>query len=158
MKGTTKMTRGQRLNVKDAGLWMIAILIILGCITAQQGYAEQERADCTLATLNGLYVFDGTGYNIIASSPQPKAVVEFLDFKGDGTLTSLATISVNGMVKQGIPGAGSYTVAEDCTGTLTFNPKGPHFDIFIAPNRKEYHMIQTDSNTVLAGVSRRVSR
>jgi hypothetical protein len=31
------------------------------------------------------------------------------------------------------------------------------FDIFIAPNGKEYHMIQTDPNTVLAGVSRRVS-
>jgi hypothetical protein len=69
------MTGGQRLNVKGAGLWII--LIILGCIAVQQGYAEQERADWTLATLNALYVFDGTGYKIIASSPQPKAVVEF---------------------------------------------------------------------------------
>jgi hypothetical protein len=103
-------------------------------------------------------VFDGTGNNIMASSPQPKAVVEFLDFKGDGTLTSQATNSLNGAIHRGISGSGSYTVNEDCTGTLTFNPQGPHFDIFIAPNGKEYHMIQTDPNTVLAGVSRRVSR
>jgi hypothetical protein len=146
--------------MKRSGLsWVIAALITVVLITVKQGYAEQEtEGSCTLATLQGLYVFDATGYNITPSGPQPKAIVEVLGFKGDGTLTSLATRSVNGVVARGIVGTGSYTVATDCTGTLTFNPQGPHFDIFIAPTGKEIHMIQTDANTVLAGVTRKVSQ
>jgi hypothetical protein len=149
------MTLEQRPNLKRVVLWVIAMLITLGPITLQQSYAQEEG--CTLATLNGSYVFDATGYNIVNSSPQPKAVVESLDVKGGGTLTSQATVSINGSIHRGIPGSGTYTVNADCTGTLTFNPQGPHFDIFIAPNGGQFHMIQTDTNTVLAGVSRRVS-
>ncbi|SRR5712692_4072807 len=148
------MTQGQRQNLKRVGLWVIAILITLGPITLQQGYAEE--GGCTLTTLNGSYVFDATGYNITTLGPQPKAVVESLDLKGDGTLTSQATVSINGVVHRSIPGSGSYAVNANCTGTLTFNPQGPHFDIFIAPNGRQFHMIQTDLNTVLAGVSRRM--
>jgi hypothetical protein len=132
----------------------------MGLVTARQGYAHPpSEGACTLATLNGVYVFDASGYNITPLGPQPKAVVEFIDLKGDGTLTSVGTTSVNGKINPKHAGSGTYTVNEDCTGTLTFNPQGPHFDIFIAiaPDGKQFHMIQTDSNTVLAGVAQRVS-
>jgi hypothetical protein len=33
-----------------------------------------------------------------------------------------------------------------------------HLDIFIAPNGKEFHLIQTDTNSVLAAVAIKVSR
>jgi hypothetical protein len=135
---------------------MIAILITLGSITVQPGYAEQQKT-CSLATLSGLYVFDGTGYNIVNSVPQPKAVVALLTFKGDGTLTSLPTVSVDGVIHSGIPGSGSYTVNADCTGTLTFSGSGFTFDLYIGPHGGTFHMIETDSNTVLAGEVRRLS-
>jgi hypothetical protein len=32
-----------------------------------------------------------------------------------------------------------------------------HLDIFIAPNGNEFYLIQTDANSVLAAVARRVS-
>jgi hypothetical protein len=151
------MTREKRPNRKRAGLWLISILITLGSITVQQGYAQQKNPTaCTLATLNGLYVFDASGYNIVNQVPQPKAVVEFLDFKGDGTLTSKATVSLDGVIHSGIAGSGSYTVNQDCTGSLTFNGSGFSFDLFVAPHGRRFHMIQTDSDTVLAGESRRV--
>lgn len=151
------MTREQRPNRQHAGLWVISILMTLGSITVQQGYAQQKnQTACTLATLNGLYVFDASGYNIVNQVPQPKAVVEFLDFKGDGTLTSKATVSLDGVIHSGIAGSGSYTVNQDCTGSLTFNGSGFTFDLFVAPNGSRFHMIQTDSNTVLAGESRRM--
>jgi hypothetical protein len=151
------MTRGQRSNLKVVGLWMIAILITLGSITVQQGHAEEQKT-CSLATLRGLYVFDGTGYNIVNSVPQPKAVVEFLTIKGDGTLTSLATVSLDGVIHSGIPGTGSYKVNQDCTGSLTFDGSGFTFDLYIAPHGGTFHMIETDSNTVLAGEVRRLPR
>jgi hypothetical protein len=136
---------------------VIAILITLGSLTVQQGYAQEKNPTaCTLATLTGLYVFDATGYNIVNFVPQPKAVVEFLHLKGDGSLTSKATVSLDGVIHSGIPGSGSYTVNQDCTGSLTFNGSGFTFDLFVAPNGSRFHMIQTDSNTVLAGVSRRL--
>lgn len=150
------MTPGQRPNLKLVGLWMIALLIILGCMTVQQGYAEEQKT-CSQATLSGLYVFDGTGYNIVNSVPQPKAVVEFLTFKGDGTLTSLATVSIDGVIHSGIPGTGNYTVNQDCTGSLTFTGSGFTFDLYIAPYGGRFHMIETDSNTVLAAEVLRLS-
>ena len=86
------MTREQRPNRKRAGLWVVSILMTLGSVTVQQGYAQQKnQTACTLSALNGLYVFDASGYNIVNQVPQPKAVLEFLDFKGDGTLASKAT-------------------------------------------------------------------
>jgi len=48
-------------------------------------------------------------------------------------------------------------VNEDCTGTITF-VTDVHLDIFIAPNGKEFDLIQTDANSVLAAVARKVSR
>jgi hypothetical protein len=42
---------------------------------------------CDLHTLRGSYVFAASGYNIVAGVPQPKAIVELIDFNGDGTLT-----------------------------------------------------------------------
>ena len=81
-----------------------------------------------------------------------------VDFNGDGTLTvPAATVSINGVINRTVNGSGEYDVKEDCTGTLTFLPNGPHFDIFIAPNGKKLYMIQTDANTVLAGTTKRVS-
>jgi len=154
------MTLEQSQNKMRLSLWAIGMLITIGFVTLSPGYAQaQGRPPCGLATLNGLYVFDASGYNITAlDEHKPKAIVEFLDIKGDGTLTSLATRSVDGTVTRGIVGTGSYTVAADCTGTLTFNPQGPHFDIFVAPSGNQFDQVQTDPMTVLAGTSRRLSR
>jgi hypothetical protein len=98
--------------------------------------------------------------NIVESVPQPKAIVEVIDFNGDGTLTTPAVSrSANGVIFPNTVGSnGEYTVNEDCTGTITFLPNGPHFDIFVTPNGKDINMIQTDANTVFAGVARKVSR
>ncbi len=147
----------QASSVKRVAFWVIAVFLTLGSITLQQGYAQDTTA-CTPATLKGLYVFDATGYNIVNSVPAPKAVIEFLTLKADGTLTSLATVSINGAIHSGIPGSGIYTVNANCTGTLTFDGSGFTFDLFIAGNGSRFHMIQTNANTVLAGEVRRVPR
>jgi hypothetical protein len=149
-----KMRRESR--VKRGALWVSAVLVILGSITLRLGYAEENPIACTLATLKGEYVFDATGYDIVNSIPAPKAVVELLTLKGDGTLTSLATVSLDGAIHAGVSGSGTYTVNQDCTGTLTFHGSGFTFDLFIAPRGGRFHMIETVANTVLAGEVRRV--
>jgi hypothetical protein len=152
--------------MKRVDLWMIGIGLSfsVGLLTVAPGYAEEKDhvTECTLATLTGTYVFTATGYTITPSGPEPKAIVEMIDFDGEGTLTVPAVSrSLNGVIlpnQVGLPG--TYTVNENCTGTITFGEPGsggPTFDIVIAPNGKECYMIQTNANNVLAGVSRRVS-
>jgi hypothetical protein len=151
------MTRGQRPSLKLVVRWMIALLITLGSITLQQGYAQgKESKTCSLATLNGVYVFDATGFNIINGVAVPKTVVNFLTFKGDGSLTSIATAVVGGnKVADDTPGTGSYIVNADCTGNLT-DARGFTFDLFIAPHGRSFHMIQTVTGQMLAGGAQRV--
>jgi hypothetical protein len=123
-------------------------------------------ARCTLATLDGLYVFASTGFTIPASGPaEPKAIVEFIRFNGDGTLgVPGATLSLNGVIAQIPPGGtGSYTVADlvpadgACTGSLTFTG-GPSFDLFIRAKGADIWMIQTNPANVLQGTATKVSR
>jgi hypothetical protein len=123
--------------------------------------AHGDDRGCSVDTLQGLYIFSTSGFNIDAVSgvAQPKAIVEVIRFNGDGTLTvPAATRSIDGVIGRSPPGGtGSYAVLADCTGTLAFNG-GPSFDIFVPPNGDELWMIQTNSNTVFQGNVVRVSR
>ena len=117
--------------------------------------------DCTLKTLRGSYVFAAKGYNIFnigaAGVAQPKAIIEVINFNGDGTLSvPAATRSVNGVIARSpAGGTGSYTADSSCTGTIAFTG-GPSFDIFISPNGEMLWMIQTNPDTVFQGTATRV--
>jgi hypothetical protein len=112
---------------------------------------------CGLHTLRGSYIFAASGYNIVSGVAQPKAIVEPIDFHGDGTLSvPAATVSINGNInQQAMPGVGVYTVGDGCRGTLTFVP-GPSFDIFFDHTGKQVWMIQTNPGTVFQGTATRV--
>jgi hypothetical protein len=99
------------------------------------------------------------GFNIVAGVAQPKAIVELIQFNGDGTLTSPgATVSINGVVTRSPPGGtGSCTITEDCAGSLAFGPPGPTFDLFVGLKDSELYMIQTNNGTVFQGTAERVS-
>jgi len=154
------MTQKRTAIVKRVGLGVIAVLIMVGPIAVQQVRAEEQApAMCTLATLHGRYVFDATGYNIISGIAVPKTVVEFLRFDGNGSLTSIATAVVGGnKIADDAHGTGIYAVNGDCTGTLTFEPSGFTFDLFISPQGGSFHMIQTVTGQMIAGEARRVPR
>jgi hypothetical protein len=152
--------------MKRVGLWMIGIglFITVGLLTVELGYAEPT---CTLNTLKGTYQFAATGYNLPSTGPRPIAIAEVIDVNGDGTLNVPAvTLSFDGSILRSVdmsnfPVGGSYTVNEDCTGTMTHAlvpfVTGVHFDIFIAPDGKKFDLIQTDEGNVLAAVAKKVS-
>ncbi|HEY0768224.1 MAG TPA: hypothetical protein VGD47_09740 [Steroidobacteraceae bacterium] len=105
-----------------------------------------QARDCSESTLEGLYVFSATGFNIVQGAAQPKAVTEFIRFNGNGTLTvPAATVSLDGVVIRSPPnGTGSYTVSSDCTGSLQFNDRAhASFDLFIAADGHTIYMNQT---------------
>jgi hypothetical protein len=134
-------------------------LFVAVAVLANSGVAraDDDRDDCSLKTLRGIYVFAATGHNIVAGVPQPKAIVEVIEFHVDGTLSvPAATRSVNGVVARSLPGGGgSYTVEAGCAGTITFGT-GPAFDVFFSSEAGKLWMIQTNPNTVFQGTATRL--
>src|SRR6266568_9072806 len=105
---------------------------------------------CGVYTLWGSYLFATHGWNIVGGVAQPKAIVEGIDFNGDGTLVSpFATVSINGTIVRTTGTVGTYTVNPDCTGTITFST-GQTYDIFVQPTAKQLWMIQTGPDAVPA--------
>ena len=125
--------------------------------------------ECSERTLHGLYLFSASGFSIVAGVAQPRALVEFIRFNADGTLSvPEVTLSINGVITRGGGSgpAGTYSVESNCTGALVFGPPGPTFDLYLAPSGSEVHLIFTGGPVpglgvvpgVLQGVANRVSR
>jgi hypothetical protein len=125
-----------------AGALITMIATTVG--TSGTAQAQTPAQTCGVQTLHGLYLFATHGWNIVNGVAQPKAIIEGIDFNGDGTLVSpFATVSINGFIVRSSGTAGIYTVNADCTGTLTFSP-GPTFDIFVDHRGgKQLWLIQT---------------
>ena len=78
-------------------------MVIGVCSLAQ---ADQRGDQLQLENAAGTYVFSATGFNIVAGVAQPKAIIEVIEFNGDGTLSvGAVTLSVNGAI-YGSPQAG----------------------------------------------------
>jgi hypothetical protein len=119
--------------------------------------AAAARPTCTERTLRGSYVFSASGFNIVGGVQQPKAIVEVIVFNGDGTLdVPAATVSLNGVIIRSPHSVGTYTVEDDCSGTIAFN--GPTYDMFLSKDGDDISMIQTNPNTVFQGLATRRSR
>jgi len=140
---------------------VVAVAAVAALSASGVARAHSRSGDCSLKTLRGTYVFAATGNNIMSGVPQPKAIVEVIEFNGDGTLSvPAATRSVNGAVARSLPGGtGSYTVEAGCTGTITFDPvpNAPTFDAFFSLKADTLWMIQTTPNTVFQGTATRLS-
>jgi len=133
---------------------LVAAMVVGTSDTARAALGPQR---CGVYMLRGSYLFATHGWNIVGGVAQPKAIVEGIDFNGDGTLVSpFATVSINGTIIHSSGSVGSYTVAADCTGTLTFTG-GPSFDIFVQHgDGKQLWMIRTDANYATEGTATKV--
>ena len=106
-------------------------------------------------------MFTADGFTIDPASGvvRPKAIVEVIDFNGDGTLlVPGGTRSLNGVITRFAPNPTvfAYTLGDDCAGTITFD--GPTFDIFAAPRGNQLWLIQSNPNNVFQGSATRTSQ
>ena len=137
----TKLTKMTMSSLAFAcALVCLVAAMALGTSTTARAAAD---AHCSVQMLRGSYLFATHGWNIVGGVAQPKAIMEGIDFNGDGTLVSpFATVSINGTILHSSGSLGTYTVNTDCTGTLSFTG-GASFDIFVEQNGKQLWMIQT---------------
>lgn len=142
--------------MKLAGLWGIAFgaVVSVGLFAGEQAYAGENDhpTKCTLATLDGQYLFAGSGtlfppaFGIPKGTPpSPAASAGYHIFNGDGTGTDFVTFTVNG-INQNVPSPVpiTYTLNSDCTGTYSVQ-NGPNFDIFVAVDGSALSVIDTDT-------------
>lgn len=141
--------------MRKALMGMMAVFLAVGVSGAV--FADDDPPRCSVRTLRGRYVFSANGFMVASGSVQTKAIVEVIEFNGDGTLSvSGATRSISGVIARILPSVGSYTIAADCVGTITFD--GPTFDIFVSPRGNQLWLIQTNPGSVFEGLATRTSR
>ncbi len=157
MKKLTKTIKEAHISA-SALFTLLAVAISFGI--SGSALANGDAQVCGPQTLHGSYVFTAQGFSIVSGAAQPKAIIEGIDFNGDGTLSvPFATVSINGIIIHAPPGGvGTYTLEDSCEGTLTFSSGPVNYDISVRSNGRELWMIQTDSNTVFQGTAKRVSR
>ena len=122
---------------------LVSLVAAMALGTSSAARADGRALGCGEYTLHGSYVFTAHGWNIVGGIAQPKAIVEGINFNGDGTLVSpYATVSINGTILHSSGSLGTYTVNADCTGTLSFTG-GASFDISVEVSGRQLWMIQT---------------
>lgn len=124
---------------------------------------------CSNATLKGNYVFTATGFTRAPGSAPgtpwaPKAILEVLQFNGNGTLSTPALTVANpfgdtGVILQPPAGApGEYQVDSNCRGTVHFfDASNATFAIHVDFLGRRIQMIQVNpANNVSQGTADRV--
>ena len=87
--------------------------------------------------LRGLYLWTFDGYTDLGGGLVPKAVMqgpgstEMVDVQSFGTVNIGGTIIIDAT-----GGVGTYTVAPDCTGTMSITD-GPSFNIYVGPGAQQ---------------------
>jgi hypothetical protein len=142
---------------------LVTLIAAMALGTSNVVQADSRVQNCSAQTLRGSYLFATHGFNIVGGVAVPKAIVEGIDFNGDGTLVAtFVTVSINGTIIRASGTLGTYTVQASCQGTLTF-ADGNSFDTFVEPTGKQLWMIQTvaaippGATAVFEGMATRVS-
>jgi hypothetical protein len=149
------------------GLWaggVALILVVVGAAalltTVGAGYAKDEDASgakCSVATLEGTYLFAADGVEIEGNDQPPFANAGYDVFDGNGKVKDVFSQNINGKITRSESGSGTYSVKANCTGTLTF-ASGTRYDTFIAPDGSQLTFVQTKpSEDVSAGFEQRGS-
>jgi hypothetical protein len=127
---------------------LVAAMALGTSTTARAAADVQVSSICSADRLRGLYLWTFDGYTRLGGNLLPKAVLQGLQFNGDGTTyNTFGTVNIGGVITiDATGGVGIYTVAPDCTGTLAITG-GPSFNIYVGPGGKQIWTTQTNVGT-----------
>ena len=89
--------------------------------TSAPARAAADGQVCSVGMLKGLYLASFNAYTNFGGNFVPTAVLQGLQFNGDGTTYNpFGTVNIGGtIIIDATGGVGTYTVAADCTGTIS---------------------------------------
>lgn len=96
-----------------------AVLLVLGAVSAVPAHAQTT---CNTSSLSGDYSIRITGAIVAGPQADPVNEVNLTHFDGNGGLTSVDHVILNGALPpvDWRAAVGTYTVNTDCTGQATF--------------------------------------
>jgi hypothetical protein len=120
------------------GCALVSLVAAMALSTSATARAAGDTQVCHAGMLKGLYLWTFEGYSDLGGKLVPRAVMQGLRFNGDGTtFNPFGTVNVGGTIIIDVTGGvGTYTVAADCTGTLSITD-GPSFNIYVGPGAQK---------------------
>jgi len=119
--------------------------------TVQTGGAQaQGKATCTVAGLKGTFGIESSGVFIGVGAV---ALDGLFTLDGKGNVSGSESGSIAGSIFTGQSVSGTYTVASNCTGTLTLTVLGQteHASFVMTNSGKGMLVVETDATTVVSG-------
>jgi hypothetical protein len=108
-------------------------------LTSPRAYGAPQQ--CSMAKLNGRYVFSGQGTNLHNGA---------FAFDGNGTFTGKQTSVRHTNAAQRETLHGTYVLDADCTGVMVMEGQQggiAHWDIFVTEDGNKGRMVRTDVGT-----------
>ena len=138
----TKLTK----MIMSSLAFACAAVCLAGAMAVGTSATAQSAPDaqvCGVGMLRGLYLWTWDGYQNFGGNPVPKAVMQGIRFNGDGTtFNPFGTVNIGGTIVIDVTGGvGTYTVAADCTGTLSITD-GPSFNMYVGPGAQQLWITQ----------------
>src|SRR5438094_4949818 len=133
---------------------LVCLAVTMAPGTSATARAAADGQVCSVGMLRGSYIWTFEAYSKIGGTLIPTTVMQGLRFNGDGTtLNTFGTVNIGGTIIVDVTGAvGTYTVAADCTGTLSITG-GPNFNIYVGPGAQKVWTLETSPNPAGLGVS-----
>jgi len=133
---------------------LVSLVAAMALGTSATAGAAADGQVCSVHMLRGLYLWTFDGFENFGGNFAPKAIMQGLQFNGDGTtFNPFGTVNIGGtVIIDATGGVGTYTVAADCTGTLSITG-APTFNIYVGPGAQKVWTLETSPNPAGLGVS-----
>jgi hypothetical protein len=157
-----RLLKSKRLfNLARVGLPTGALTMALFLGSVSPSYAAHQTAGrCSLATLNGTYVFANDGFQIVGGKPVPFSSAGQETYDGHGHVKGVFSGVTGELVSRQILYTGTYTITPKCLMSLTFTDTTgvtSHYDQYVSPDGRVFTFAQTDPKFVTSGWEVRVS-
>jgi len=132
---------------------LVSLVAAMALGTSATAGAAADGQACSVHMLKGLYLWTFDGYENFGGNFVPKAIMQGLQFNGDGTtFNPFGTVNIGGtIIIDATGGVGTYTVNPDCTGTLSIT-NGPTFNIYVGPGAQKVWTTQIAGGDVTGGL------
>ncbi len=133
------------LLVSPVGLFFIA-----GAATAFATMVDERATTCSIATLEGSYIYWAQGY----LDKEPYASAGIMSFDGKGRIALRYTRSLE---RKELTTKGTYTVMENCSGTMQLGT-GTVNQFYLAPNGNSFKWVRMTGEGAVGGEADRATQ
>jgi len=135
-------------------LLALAVLAALAIVTTTSKHsvrAVYAQSGCSVATLNGNYALNSSGFTTHGRGPGkgadvPVANVGIETFDGAGTTSASFTNAFNGAISP-LTAEGTYTSNSDCTGSISLPGVGTFNTVIIGGGAEIFGIVTTPTWT-----------